>query len=85
MRTILFVLLAAVLVWFAWGTFYTVQPNEVGINLVFGRYTGKTAAGLNTNWPWPIGSVIKVPVWDQLITEVGYRSTDADVPEESRC
>ena len=65
---------AAALVWFVWGTFYTVQPNEVGINLVLGRYTGKTAAGLNTNWPWPIGSVIKVPVWDQQITEVGYRS-----------
>ncbi len=83
-RTILFVVLAAVLVWLAWGTFYTVQPNEVGINLVFGRYTGKTAAGLNTNWPWPIGSVIKVPVWDQQITEVGYRSSGADVPEESQ-
>ena len=55
--------LAAALVWFAFGSFYTVQPNEVGLNLVFGRYTGKTAAGLNTNWPWPIGSVIKVPVW----------------------
>ncbi len=85
-RTALFVILAAILVWFAWGTFYTVQPNEVGINLVFGRYTGKTAAGLNTNWPWPIGSVIKVPVWDQQITEVGYRSIGAnlDVPEESQ-
>ena len=84
-RTILFVVLAAILVWFAWGTFYTVQPNEVGINLVFGKYTGKTAAGLNTNWPWPIGSVTKVPVWDQQITEVGYRSlSNADVPEESQ-
>ena len=85
-RTVLFLLLAAVLVWFAWGTFYTVQPNEVGINLVLGRYTGKTAAGLNTNWPWPIGSVIKVPVWDQQITEVGYRSLGVagDVPEESQ-
>src|SRR5271154_286771 len=72
-RGALFLVLAAVLLWFAWGTFYTVQPSEVGINLVFGRYTGKTAAGLNTNWPWPIGSVIKVPVWDQQITEVGYR------------
>ena len=82
----LFLALAAVLLWFAWGTFYTVQPNEVGINLVFGRYTGKTAAGLNTNWPWPIGSVIKVPVWDQQITEVGYRSLggSADIPEESQ-
>jgi membrane protease subunit HflK len=85
-RTILFVALAAILVWFVWGTFYTVQPNEVGINLVLGRYTGKTAAGLNSNWPWPIGSVIKVPVWDQQITEVGYRSlgANADVPEESQ-
>jgi modulator of FtsH protease HflK len=85
-RTVLFVVLAAVLVWFVWGTFYTVQPNEVGINLVLGRYTGKTAAGLNSNWPWPIGSVIKVPVWDQQITEVGYRSLGAygDIPEESQ-
>jgi membrane protease subunit HflK len=85
-RGALFVVLAAVLIWFAWGTFYTVQPSEVGINLVFGKYTGKTAAGLNTNWPWPIGSVIKVPVWDQQITEVGYRSfgSDSDIPEESQ-
>ena len=82
-RGALLLLLAALLLWFAWGTFYTVQPSEVGINLVFGRYTGKTAAGLNTNWPWPIGSVIKVPVWDQQITEVGY-SGSTDIPEESQ-
>jgi membrane protease subunit HflK len=85
-RGALFLGLAALLLWFAWGTFYTVQPSEVGINLVLGRYTGKTAAGLNTNWPWPIGSVIKVPVWDQQITEIGYRSLggNADIPEESQ-
>jgi len=47
-RTAVLVILAAVLLWFVWGTFYTVQPNETGINLVLGRYTGKTAAGLNT-------------------------------------
>ena len=73
-RIVAALVLAAVLLWFAFGTFYTVQPNEVGLNLVFGRYTGKTAPGLNTNWPWPVGSVIKVPVADQQITEVGYRS-----------
>jgi membrane protease subunit HflK len=84
-RTVAFVLLAALLAWFALGSFYTVQPNEVGINMVFGRYTGKTASGLNTNWPWPIGRVIKVPVWDQQITEVGYRSDGtSDIPEESQ-
>ncbi len=85
-RGVLLLALAALLLWFAWGTFYTVQPNEVGINLVFGRYTGKTTAGLNTNWPWPIGSVIKVPVWDQQITEIGYSSvgSNTDIPEESQ-
>ncbi len=78
--------LAALLIWFALGTFYSVQPKEVGINLVFGRYTGKTAAGLNTNWPWPVGAVIKVPVWDQQITDVGYRGgpEGADILAESQ-
>ena len=85
-RMVALIALAAVLLWLAFGTFYTVQPNEVGINLVFGRYTGKTANGLNTNWPWPIGEVIKVPVWDQQITEVGYRSDagGADILAESQ-
>ena len=73
MRGVVLLALVVLLIWFALGSFYSVQPNEVGINLVFGRYTGKTGAGLNTNWPWPVGSVIKVPVWDQQITEVGYR------------
>ncbi|MBV1704155.1 MAG: FtsH protease activity modulator HflK [Hyphomicrobiales bacterium] len=71
--------------------FYQVQPNEVGLNLVFGRYVGKTTAGLNYNWPWPIGGVIKPAVYDQNVTDVGWRSPqeiarfggEADVPQES--
>jgi membrane protease subunit HflK len=80
-RGVIFVLLVAILLWFAWG-FYTVQPNEIGINLVFGRNAGKTTAGLNYNWAWPVGSVIKAPVSDQKITEVGYR-TEQDVAAET--
>jgi modulator of FtsH protease HflK len=72
-RGVLLVALIAILAWLAFGTFYSVQPNEVGLNLVFGRFTGKTAPGLNLNWPSPIGEVIRVPVADQQITEVGYR------------
>jgi membrane protease subunit HflK len=83
-RGVILIALVAVLVWFALGSFYSVQPNEVGINLVFGRYTGKTAAGLNTNWPWPVGTVIKVPVWDQQITDVGSRADGADILAESQ-
>ena len=82
----LFLVLAALLLWFAWERSTRSNRASLGVNLVFGRYTGKTAAGLNTNWPWPIGSVIKVPVWDQQITEVGYRSLggSVDIPEESQ-
>jgi modulator of FtsH protease HflK len=76
-RWAVFIGLIVIILWFLWG-FYTVQPNEVGINLVLGRYTGKTAAGLNYNWPSPIGSVIKVPVWVQKSTPVGYRGDNND-------
>ena len=62
--------LVVALLWLASG-FYTVSPNEVGINLVFGRYTGKTAAGLNYNLPYPIGDVIKLAVTDRNATDIG--------------
>jgi membrane protease subunit HflK len=80
-RWVIFGALVVIILWFLWG-FYTVQPNEVGINLVLGRYTGKTAAGLNYNWPAPIGQVIKVPVWVQKITPIGLRGDgdDSDIP-----
>jgi len=80
------IVLVLVLGWLALGTFYTVQPNELGLNLVFGRYTGRTQPGLNTNWPWPVGSVRLVPVAEQQITEVGYRgdARGADTLAESQ-
>ena len=72
-RVIALLALALFVIWIAFGSLYQVQPNEIGLNLVFGRYTGKTAPGLNFNWPWPVGSVIHVPVADQQLTDVGYR------------
>ena len=89
-RWAIFAVLVVGILWLLWG-FYTVQQNEVGINLVLGKYKGKTAAGLNYNWPAPIGSVIKVPVWVQKITPVGSRgdaasediAVRAGAPEES--
>jgi membrane protease subunit HflK len=85
------VLLIAV-VWLLSGT-YTIGPNEVGINLVFGKYTGKTTAGLNYNWPYPIGDVEKLQVTDRNAIDIGSVSREdprrsgqqigMDVPEES--
>lgn len=82
--------LGAVLLWLATG-FYTVRPEEVGLNMVFGRYTGTTQPGLNYNFPSPIGSVEKRAVTTVNTTEVGYRSAEGarrsvgfrDVSEES--
>src|SRR4051794_7108559 len=84
---------AAVGLWLASG-FYTVGPNEVGLNMVFNKYEKKTTPGLNYNWPTPIGSVNKLQVTDRNSIEVGFSTredtrrggtvqTQIDVPEES--
>lgn len=80
------------IVWLLSG-FYTVQTNEVGINMIFGKYTGKTQPGLNYNFPYPVGSVLKLKVTDRNSTDVGSRilpdrsrsgvETSQDIPEES--
>lgn len=92
---ILAVALLVGVIWLASG-FYTIAPNEVGLNLVFGKYTGKTAAGLNYNWPYPVGDVLKLPVTDRNAIDIGSVTREdmrrgstssgaagADVPEES--
>jgi modulator of FtsH protease HflK len=86
-RGIFMAFAALVLLWLASG-FYTVDPNQVGLNLVFGRYVGKTGPGLNYNWPEPVGSAIKLNVTDRNSIDIGARGrTDTgvltDIPEES--
>ncbi len=76
------------LLWLASG-FYTVDPNQVGLNLVFGRYVGKTGPGLNYNWPGPVGAVVKLNVTDRNYIDIGARgvpsssSSVGEAPEES--
>jgi modulator of FtsH protease HflK len=90
-RTLAVLGLLGVLLWLLTG-FYTIGPNEVGLNMIFGRYTGKTTSGLNYNLPYPIGSVEKLAVTDRNTTDIGFISrTDErtgeqatfDLPEES--
>ena len=79
---------ALALLWLLSG-FYTVDPNQVGLNLVFGRYVGKTAPGLNYNWPEPVGEVVKLNVTDRNSIDIGARgvpsaySSLGEAPEES--
>jgi len=67
--------LIALLVLLSWllSGFYTVGPNEIGLNMIFGKYRGKTQAGLNYNLPGPVGSVIKLAVTDRNAVEIGSR------------
>jgi modulator of FtsH protease HflK len=82
------IVLVAVLLWLATG-FYIVAPQQVGINTIFGRYTGQTREGLRYNLPYPIGSVFRPNVGQVNSIQVGYRSgfgpqgRARDVPEES--
>jgi membrane protease subunit HflK len=83
-------LLAAGLVLGAWllTGFYIVKPNEVGINTIFGRYTGQSGEGLRYNFPYPIGSVQKPNVGIVNSIPIGYMAAgnttrQRDVPEES--
>lgn len=54
--------------------FYTVQPDEVGIEIVFGKAEATTPPGFNWNWPPPIGSVEKPKVTAINRIEIGGRS-----------
>lgn len=88
-RGLILAFAALACVWLATGI-YIVRPNEVGLNLRFGQYIGKTGEGLQYNWPYPIGSVIKPQVTNVITTEVGFRTIEAvrttrqsDVAEES--
>ncbi len=53
---------------------FTVQPEEVGVVMTFGKYAKEAPPGLNFKWPWPIQQVVKVPVQVQLKEEFGFRT-----------
>jgi membrane protease subunit HflK len=53
---------------------FTVEPEEVGVVLQFGKYTRTVNPGLNFKMPFGIEQVYKVPVERQLKLEFGFRS-----------
>jgi membrane protease subunit HflK len=83
---------AAVLVWFATG-FYRVEPDELGVELLFGKFNERTQPGLNWNFPSPIGQVFTPKVTRINAVQIGLRTqtdvrargaaTGRAIPEES--
>ena len=76
------VVLGLIAVWIVFTSFYTIDPEEVGVELRFGRYTETTQPGLNFKLPLGIESVIKVPVQRQLKEEFGFRTQRTGVRSE---
>ena len=78
-QTIVGALLALVLIWIVFGSFFTVDPEEIGVVLRFGGYARTAEPGLQFKVPWPVERVIKVPVQRQLKQEFGFRTESANV------
>jgi membrane protease subunit HflK len=59
--------------WLASG-FYRVQPEEQGVELIFGKWVATTGSGLNYNLPAPVGQVLTPKVTRVNGTQVGFRT-----------
>ena len=73
-RNLSFFIIIGILIWLAIG-FYRVEPNEQGVELLFGKWNQSTTdSGLHYFFPTPIGKVITPKVEDVRKINVGYRS-----------
>jgi membrane protease subunit HflK len=61
---------------------FTIEPEEVGVVLRFGKFTRTADPGLNFKLPAPVEQVYKVPIQRQLKQEFGFRTTRASVRTE---
>lgn len=77
-KNVKYILLSVFLLLAGASSFFTVEPEEVGVVLRFGEYIGEVNPGLNFKLPF-IDEVRIVPVERQLKEEFGYRTTSAGV------
>jgi membrane protease subunit HflK len=63
----------------ALSTFYTIEPEEIGVVLRLGKFARTTDPGLHAKLPFMIERVIKVPVQRQLKEEFGFQTVQAGV------
>jgi membrane protease subunit HflK len=60
-------------------SFFTIDPEEVGVILRFGKYTRTASPGLNFKLPLGIEQLEKVPIQRQLKEEFGFHTEEAGV------
>ena len=64
---------------FLFTTWFTIDPEEAGIVLRFGRFVRQVRSGLHMKLPYPLETVMKVPVERQLKEEFGFRTEQAGI------
>lgn len=77
-RLIVSAILAFFLLIALYGSFYQIEPEEVGVVVRFGKYVRTTDPGLHAKIPFA-ETVLKVPVQRQLKQEFGFRTIQAGV------
>ena len=60
-------------------SFFTIEPEEVGVILRFGKFARIVDPGLNFKLPFGIETLDKVPVERQLKQEFGFRTAEPGV------
>jgi membrane protease subunit HflK len=77
-KNLRYIILGVLVFVVAFSSFFTVDPEEVGIVTRFGEFTRTARPGLNFKAPF-IEDVRYVPVERQLKHEFGYRTTESGV------
>ena len=63
-------------------SFYTIDPEETGLVLRFGKFVRATDPGLHFKMPFGVERVLKVPIQRQLKEEFGFRTVKAGVKSQ---
>ena len=79
LRAILGVVLVLLL---AFTSFYTIDPEETGLVLRFGKFVRDSTPGLHFKIPLGVEQVMKVPIQRQLKEEFGFRTVRAGVQSQ---
>jgi membrane protease subunit HflK len=78
-RQVLTVVIVVLAVLILFSCFFTIEPEEVGVVLRFGKYVRTADPGLNFKLPAPIEMVKKVAVQRQKKEEFGFETEQAGV------
>jgi membrane protease subunit HflK len=77
-----YIVAAALVLMLALTSFYTIDPEEIGMVMQFGKFSRTTDPGLHFKIPFGVERVLKVPIQRQLKEEFGFRTTSVGVKSQ---